>query len=427
MDNNEERTLTPKSPESESLAEDARDGAAKDMPQGDKGQLPESAPEATPKEEKKKKGCLKRMLLWTLLVLVSLSLAIVIAGVLYLRLPKFGALPEGERLERVQSSPHYRDGKFQNIHPTGEVVNPDRKDRSLLDFFFRKGRLEPKEPLPAVKSDLKGLSEGQIVWFGHSSFLLKLGGRHFLVDPVLSVHASPTGFGVTAFKGTSIYAAEDFPYIDYLLISHDHWDHLDYPTIMALKPTIGKVVCGLGIGAHFERWGFPSDSLLEDEWGHEFRPEPSLSIRIMYARHFSGRGLKWNQAMWAGFLIEAGGLRVFYSGDGGYASHFAEAGEEFGPFDLALLEDGQYDLAWHDIHMLPEETVQAALDLRAKAAIPVHNSKFNIAYHDWDDPLVRARRSANEKGVNLLTPIIGQILDIAAPMGAQDQWWAGRE
>jgi L-ascorbate metabolism protein UlaG (beta-lactamase superfamily) len=376
----------------------------------------------------KQKGRLKRMLSWILLTVLGLALLIFLGGALYLRLPKFGALPSGERLERVQRSPHYRDGRFQNIHPTRMASDSDDDNSaSLFKFFLRKGRITPKEALPSVKSDLTKLEDGQLVWFGHSSFLLRLAGRHFLVDPVLSEHASPTGLGVTAFKGTGIYGAGDFPDIDYLLISHDHWDHLDYPTIMALKPKIGKIAMGLGIGAHFERWGFAPETLLEGEWGESFSPDPAVTIRIMAARHFSGRGLKWNQAMWAGFLIEAGGKKVFYSGDGGYDTHFAEAGKEFGPFDLALLEDGQYDMAWHDIHMLPEETIQAALDLKAIATIPVHNSKFSIAYHDWDDPLRRARASASEKGLNLLTPIIGQIVDITKGQDLQQEWWHGLE
>ncbi|MDR2352864.1 MAG: MBL fold metallo-hydrolase [Deltaproteobacteria bacterium] len=364
------------------------------------------------------------MLFWLIFCPLTLAALFGVFLVIFFHLPKFGALPTGARLERILNSPHYLDGKFQNIHPLpGEIV--DNKNRSFLDFFFRKGRLVPAEPLPTVKSNLKALNDNELVWFGHSSFLVKLSGHHFLIDPVFSDHASPLWFLTKAFPGTNVYSPEDLPKIDYLLISHDHWDHLDYPTVMQLKPSLGKIVCGLGIGAHFERWGFPAESLLEGEWGDSFQPEPGVKITIVYARHFSGRGYKWNQTMWAGFVIESGDKKIFYSGDGGYESHFLEIGQKFGGFDLAILEDGQYDQAWRYIHMTPEETVQAGLDLNAKYIIPAHNSKFSICYHDWDDPLIRVKKASLEHGVNLLTPKIGEVVNLNEPGDNFGEWWKG--
>jgi L-ascorbate metabolism protein UlaG (beta-lactamase superfamily) len=368
------------------------------------------------------------MLLWLILCPLALITALFLFAFFYLKLPKFGALPSGERLERVSRSPHYREGKFQNLVPTPRETHDGSEGspkRSLWDFFSRSGRVAPRDPLPAVKSDLKSLAEGELVWFGHSSFIFRLRGRIFLVDPIFSQRASPLWFGMRAYPGTSVYSVADLPPVDYLLISHDHWDHLDYPTVMALRETVGLVICGLGVGAHFERWGFPAAKTREGEWGDSFSPEEGIAIDLVTARHFSGRGLTWDQAMWTGFVIRAGGRQIYYSGDGGYGTHFREAGAKFGSFDLALLEDGQYDLAWKRVHMMPEETVRAGLDLNAKAVFPVHNMKFSISYHDWDDPLLRARAEAQSQGVSLVTPLIGQKISLGEPGAVYPAWWLG--
>jgi L-ascorbate metabolism protein UlaG (beta-lactamase superfamily) len=344
--------------------------------------------------------------------------------VIYLQTPKFGALSKGARLERVRSSPHYRDGSFKNIAPITEEVDSEQR-RPLREIFFAGGRAKPTEPLPVVKSDLKRLADGELVWFGHSSFLFRQSGKHFLIDPVFSSYASPVFFLNKAFLGTTgVYRVEDLPEIDYLFISHDHWDHLDYPTIVALRPKVKKVVCGLGVGAHFERWGYPPETLLEGEWGESFTPEEGVTISFEHARHFSGRGLKWRQSMWTAFVVETPGFRMFYSGDGGYGDHFAKIGEKWGGFDLAILEDGQYDIAWKNIHLMPEETILASLDLNAKRVIPAHNSKFRIAYHDWDDPLIRARAEAEKKGVRLMTPLIGEVVVVTDDAKEFQDWWS---
>ncbi|MDR2349214.1 MAG: MBL fold metallo-hydrolase [Deltaproteobacteria bacterium] len=367
------------------------------------------------------------MLLRVCLALVILAIALFVFVMVYVRLPKFGALPSGKRLERVLASPHYRDGSFRNLSPVGGGVDPKER-KSVLEFFSGSGRKKPREPLPVVKSDLKSLKDGELVWFGHSSFLFRLNGRHFLIDPVFSASAAPMAALNRAFKGThGIYDAGDLPEIDYLFVSHDHWDHLDHPTILAIRPKVKKVFCGLGIGAHFERWGYPAEMLFEGEWGDRFSPEEDVTIAFEHAQHFSGRAFRWNQSMWSAFAIETGGFRVFYSGDGGYGNHFSDIGEKWGGFDLAILEDGQYDRAWADIHLMPEETILASLNLNAKRVIPAHNSKFKIAYHDWDDPLIRARAEAEKKGVRLMTPLIGQVVKIEDDQVEYKDWWSAQK
>ncbi|MDR1080076.1 MAG: MBL fold metallo-hydrolase [Deltaproteobacteria bacterium] len=412
-------------------AEEPRDasgteGSAADAEEAGRPAGRRALPPESGKTRKTWKGRLPRMMLLTAVGFVSLAVLLFAGGCFYLKSERFGALPEGERLARIERSPNWRDGEFRNLQPARDTSAEGR--HGLLGFFFRGGRTAPRGPLPVAVTDLKNLKDGEFVWFGHSTFLFVLGGRTFLVDPVFIGSISPIPFAVKTYGGTHAYGIEDLPErIDYVLLSHDHHDHVDHKTLKALKPRVGRVVCGLGIGAHLERWGYPPEMLLEGDWGDVFEPEPGITIALETARHFSGRALTWNRTLWASFVVEAGGRRIFYSGDGGYGSHFANLGTKWGGFDLAFIEDGQYDQGWRDIHLSPEETVRAAIDLNAKAAVPVHNSKYSISYHDWDDPLVRARKAARNLGVNLMTPLMGESVKVSGEDREFPPWWEGRD
>jgi L-ascorbate metabolism protein UlaG (beta-lactamase superfamily) len=274
-----------------------------------------------------------------------------------------------------------------------------------------------------MRTDLKNLPEGSLVWFGHSAFLMRLAGKNILVDPTLSSNAAPVWFIGRAFPGTTSYLPEDLPDIDVLIISHDHWDHLDYPTVSFLRERTRTVVMPLGVGAHFERWGYPAGSLREGDWWDGFELAGGITVTLIPARHFSGRALKWNQSLWAGFMIEGGGRKIFYSGDGGFMPQYAEFGERTGPPDLAIIECGQYDRRWKDIHMTPEEVAEAARLMGAKAVMPVHSGKFSIANHTWDDPFIRFARAAGRIGINPVTPIFGQPVDLGSPETRYPEWW----
>ena len=200
------------------------------------------------------------------LILLLIIAALLLGTALYLQQPKFASLPNGARLEKLENSQHYSNGKFQNLVPTTVVAN----ERNLLslwwDFLFaKKERLMPSESIPAVKTDLKTLdiSKDVVIWLGHSSYYMQLGGKRILIDPVFSAYASPVPFANKAFAGTNLYTAEDMPEIDCLIISHDHWDHMDYSSIIALKPKINHVVCGLGVGNYFAQWGFEEKRIHE--------------------------------------------------------------------------------------------------------------------------------------------------------------------
>ncbi|MBE6098764.1 MAG: MBL fold metallo-hydrolase [Anaerovibrio sp.] len=352
-----------------------------------------------------------------------------LGGYSFIHRPEFGRLPQGERLARIQASPHYINGKFQNLVPV-QVMSEDSGENRFVAtakfLFGDKSALSPKEPMLSHKTDLKKLDIKQdlVVWMGHSTFYMQLGGRRILIDPVFSSYASPVFFINKAFSGSNIYTAADMPDIDVLAISHDHWDHLDYTTVMALKDKIKNIVCPLGVGEYFEQWGFDLQILHEEDWDKEIKFAEDFSIHILPSQHFSGRFLTQNPTLWCGFAFVTPKNKVYYSGDGGYGEHFKTIGKQFGGFDLMLGENGQYNMAWHAIHLLPEETAQAAVDVRAKALLPAHGGKFALARHPWQEPYQKLTEASQGKDYQLLTPEIGEAVSIdEISLQAFGKWW----
>lgn len=342
--------------------------------------------------------------------------------------PQFGKTPAGKRLDRLKQSPHYKEGKFQNIHFTPTITKGYSMMGVMYDFLFKKfPSVRPSSNLPSVKTDLKNLSNADnvLVWFGHSSYFIQLNGKRFLIDPVFSGNASPIPNSNKSFKGTDIYSAEDLPEIDFLLITHDHYDHLDYPTILKLKPKIKQVVYGLGVGEHFESWKYDSNILVEKDWNERMVIGDNFLLHTAPARHFSGRGFTRNNTLWLSFVLQTPGLQLYLGGDSGYDSHFAEIGNKFGKFDLVLLDNGQYNLAWQAIHMLPEEGLKAAKDLKAKRLFPIHSSKFKLANHPWDEPLKTICRLNEEQEyhLSLVTPKIGETVNLNDSAQHFGKWW----
>ena len=343
--------------------------------------------------------------------------------------PAFGKAPAGARLRRIQHSPHYREGSFQNLVPT-EVSSKDTSMFKMLRAFSnRPANTAPPKPLPTVRTNLRNLPNDRatIVWFGHSSYLLKIANTHILVDPVFSGNASPVSFFAKAFPGSDIYTAADMPdTLEAILLTHDHYDHLDYKTIQQLKDRTNHFYTSLGVGAHLEFWGIGSDRITELDWweqtgiGADGRPkdtEPFATLTATPARHFSGRSLKRGGAIWSAFVLDVpaivpAGYKLFLGGDSGYEQHFKTIGERFGPFDLAILECGQYNENWPYIHMMPEQTVMAAKDLKAAALFPVHWGKFTLSLHPWDEPIRRVTAAAAQAGLPVTTPRIGEIVTI---------------
>ena len=362
----------------------------------------------------------------TIYILVGVVVLISIATFIILNQKQFGKMPSGERLERIIKSPNYRNGSFQNKHITPVMTEGVSYPQIMMNFIFgKKIRVTPKGEIPSVKTDLLHLDKKKdvLVWFGHSSYFMQIDGKRMLVDPVFSGYASPFSFTVKAFKGTGRYTADDIPDIDYLFISHDHWDHLDYGTIMKLKPRIGKVICGLGVGEDFEYWGFDKKFIIEMDWNEQVIPDQGFIINAIPARHFSGRGFKRNQTLWTSYVLQTPTMKIFIGGDSGYDTHFAETGKKFGPFDLAILENGQYDKNWKYIHLLPADLLKAYHDLHAKRLLTVHNSKFALGNHPWDEPMIKVSASAREMQIPLLTPMIGEVVNLKDSTQVFGEWW----
>ncbi|WEK71090.1 MAG: MBL fold metallo-hydrolase [Candidatus Chryseobacterium colombiense] len=339
----------------------------------------------------------------------------------------FGAEAKGERLARMQQSKHFKDKQFQNLSHTPSLAEGYSMPKVLYDFFFKKKTpfLKPSKKLPSIHTDLKNLPKDQdvFIWIGHSSYFIQTDGVSFLIDPVLSLYGSPFKFFNKAFAGADIFKPEDIPTIDYLVITHDHYDHLDYPTVKAIKDKVGKVIVPLGVGAHLEKWGYSPGQLIEEEWGGEAVLKNTIKIIFTPARHFSGRKMKRNVTLWTSYVLQTPTKKIFLGGDSGYDTHFKMIGEQFGPFDYAIMENGQYNEAWKYIHALPQDVIQASIDVKAKKIIPVHSSKFALALHPWNEPLEKVVALGKEKKMNILTPMIGEPVDL----NKEDQqfriWW----
>jgi L-ascorbate metabolism protein UlaG (beta-lactamase superfamily) len=361
-------------------------------------------------------------------ITLSLILLVTFAVVVFVQNTKFGQHPSGVRLKRIKSSPHYKDGAFQNLSHTPDLTEGVSYYSVIKEFFFVKHlRKTPTVALPSTKTNLLDLDIGQdiLVWFGHSSYFMQIDGKRILVDPVLSGAASPLTFTARAFSGTDAYTTDDIPEIDYLFISHDHWDHVDHKALLNLKSKVKKVICGLGVGEHFEHWGYDKANIIEKDWYESAPLDSGFTAHIVPARHFSGRGFKRNQTLWVSYVLQTPTMQIYMGGDSGYDSHFAEIGKKYGLFDLVVLENGQYDKSWKYIHMMPDEVLKAAKDLSAKRLFPVHSAKFALANHAWDEPLRKITEFNKDINFPLVTPIIGELVNLKDSTQTFAQWWVG--
>lgn len=335
-----------------------------------------------------------------------------------------GRNPTGERLKRVQSSPNYRNGAFQNPEPT-EVILPDSSfPKIMMEFLQRPSSIMPPKPLPSLRTDLSKIEDNRpvITWFGHSSYLIQHLGFSILVDPVFTGYASPVPLFARAFKGSDIYTVKDMPSIDLLLLTHDHYDHLDYNVFLQLKDKVKRVVTSLGVGGHLEYWGMKPELLTELDWWEAAAIAQGIRLIAVPARHFSGRMIKRGQTLWSAFVLEMHGYRLFLGGDSGYGKHFKEIATKYPGFDIALLEGGQYGKHWPYIHMHPMETVQAAQDLKAKILLPVHWGKFALSVHPWNEPVRIVHQTAAKHGLQVVSPRIGEPYALGQEW-KQEAWW----
>lgn len=360
------------------------------------------------------------MALKILLVLLGLFSAAVILFLLFE--PAVGQAPKGEDLERIAQSPNYADGKFINQLPTQEgSLKTIWENR---DKFFGNKNTSPTDSLPVKFGPFPSLADTQarITWYGHSAFLIEIGGQRVLIDPMLGEFAAPISLGANRFPYQAAIPFEDLTDIDLLIISHDHYDHLDYPSILALKDQVKHFVTPLGVGSHLKSWGIEAAKITELDWWEEAE-FASLKLAATPARHFSGRSLwKRNSSQWASWVIRSEQRKIYFSGDGGYGPHFKEIGEKYGPFDLSFLECGQYNEAWSQIHMMPEESVQAGVDLKSELIMPIHWGAFALAMHEWTDPILRFQRTAQELAIPMVHPFIGESFVLGEDY-PREEWW----
>ncbi|WP_102979894.1 MBL fold metallo-hydrolase [Chryseobacterium scophthalmum] len=339
----------------------------------------------------------------------------------------FGAAPKGKRLEKILNSKNYKDKQFQNQSFTPQIAEGFSMPKVMLEFLFGKKDplLKPLNAIPAIHTDLNKISanEDVFIWMGHSSYFIKIDGVSFLIDPVLSTFGSPFKFFNKAFEGSDLFKPQDIPNIDYLVITHDHYDHLDFPTVKAIREKVGKAIMPLGVGAHLERWGYSEDQIIEEDWDTTVALKDSFKITFTPARHFSGRKFQRNTTLWTSYVLETPTKKIFLGGDSGYDTHFKTIGEKYGPFDFAIMENGQYNPAWKYIHALPEDVIQASLDIQAKNIIPVHSGKFALALHPWNEPLQKVTTLGKEKNLQILTPKIGEKLDLNNTSYHFQNWW----
>lgn len=355
-------------------------------------------------------------------ILIAAAVALLLAGCITVR--SVGRKPRGARLEKVRQSAHWNGKRFENVHNTPTMTSDKGFWRGMKDFMSGGDtNRKPAVDVPTIKTDLFSLSadEDVVVWLGHSSLLIQTGGKRFLFDPILTCKF-PVRMFMRPFMGSAVYSPDDIPPVDYLIITHNHWDHLDYPTIRALKDKVGEVYCSLGIGQTFEYWKYDPARIHDMDWNETVQLADGMTLHCLPARHFSGRLTGMGKTFWGSYLIENNGRKIFISGDGGYDTHFKEIGKRFPGIDLAIMENGQYNQDWRYIHTLPDELPQAIDDLAPQKVLTYHNSKYSLARHSWTEPMDLIYEHSQGKSWILLTPRIGEPV---LPYKEQlfDTWW----
>ncbi len=338
--------------------------------------------------------------------------------------PQFG---RPGRSEKVKKSPHFKVKKdqFFNLIPTKTFLDKRNFFWTLKKFYFdKKWKKRPKAPLPTQKLNHQPQAEKlKVTWLGHSTILVQLGDVSILTDPVLMGGVGPRPLIIKPFPYTHKTTIEDLDKIDVVVISHDHYDHLDHPTIMKLKKKVGHFLVPLGVAGHLERWHIPKSKITELDWW-ESTEINKVKFTATPSRHFSGRMIKQDETLWASWVMEIKDKKVFFTGDTGYFETFKEIGKKHGPFDLAMVECGAYNEHWANIHLMPEQSAQVAVDVKAKAIMPIHWGKFDLSLHAWDEPVKRLKTAVKKTKLRLITPKIGETFEVEEKREFFE-WWKG--
>lgn len=328
---------------------------------------------------------------------------------------------------KYESSSNWKEGKFQNLEETQTAIN----FKQLPGILYKqiKGHKEgnPKAALPILPLNvgefIQASPNARLAWYGHSVMLMRMSGQTILIDPMLGDDASPIAPKKTKrFSDNTLDLIDDFPEIDLVIITHDHYDHLDLNSIIKLKAKAKHYYVALGVKRHLESWGIDGSKIDEFDWW-DSRSFNDIQITFTPTRHFSGRGLtSIAKCLWGGWAFKTENESIWFSGDGGYGNHFKEVGKQLGPFDFGMMECGQYCVDWAQIHMFPEESVQAAIDAKVKKVMPVHWAGFNLSYyHAWYEPVETFHAAAVKQNLEYTLPNLGQVFNVSQSF--KEKWW----
>lgn len=339
---------------------------------------------------------------------------------------QFGAKAKKSDIEKYSKSKYWNGKIFENLEVTKMNISIQTLPKLLYKQFCKKEAREPNNPLSIIPFDkelfIQPHQSMRSIWYGHSAILMRLDNKTILIDPMLGSNAAPIApFAVQRFSQNTLDLIDEFPEIDLVLISHDHYDHLDYDSIQKLKSKTKQFYVALGVKRHLVSWGIPEDTITEFDWWDEI-PFDDIQITFTPTRHFSGRGLADRaKSLWGGWALKTAKENIWFSGDSGYGEHFKEIGTRLGPFDFAFMECGQYNENWHQIHMYPEESIQASIDANVKKMMPVHWAGFALAQHTWTEPVERFTQEAISKNRNYCLPQIGELFD--SNHSQTPTWW----
>lgn len=359
-------------------------------------------------------------------ITIAILLVIVLSFLAYLNInPQFGAKVTTSEKRKLQASPNWKDGSFMNLVETNLSIKPKDIPKMLKQRKAVKKIASPLKNLPIIPFNTKDYTfnnKPKCIWYGHSVLLLQLNSKNILIDPMLGEDASPIAPMTTKrFSKDTLSIIDQIPTPDIVLLTHDHYDHLDYKSIKKLKDKVPVWYVALGVARHLIKWGVPKENITEFDWWDN-KNFGDISITFTPSRHFSGRGLTdRTKSLWGGWVFKTKENSIYWSGDGGYGKHFKEVQQKFGSFDWMFIECGQYNELWHDIHLYPEEAVQAAIDSNVTTTIPVHWAGFALALHDWKDPINRFVESAQKNNLNISTPKLGEIVTLDNE--TKDFWW----
>ncbi len=362
-----------------------------------------------------------------LTVLSILAVIIIIGLIWYNTSPEFGGDISESKVKEYEKTDHYKEGIFINKTAVNMDMSAGKMISVMIDFIKGTPNGKPTHKIEVSKIDSTTIANNkvinQVTWFGHSAFLLELDENKILIDPMLgNVPAPHPMLGSGRYSKELPITIEELPFIDAVIISHDHYDHLDYGSIQKLKSKVGHFYVPLGVDAHLIEWGIDTSKITALDWWETAKLN-DVNLVFTPSRHFSGRGLSDRAAtLWGSWVIKGQKDNIFFSGDGGYGPHFKEIGKKHGPFDFSMMECGQYNKDWADIHMVPEESAQAAKDLNSSVMMPIHWGAFSLSLHSWTDPVERVIKAANELEIPISTPKIGE------PMNWKSEavvfpWW----